>query len=133
MLKETGLPIHHPPHHHELPVYDLQADNGRVKGKALFADDSIWFQGHFPAVKILPCVAVTAIAVEPLLRHAKSQGRLLKVVSFTRVRIKRMIFPDEELFITIDDMPAEDVAEINFEVSCKGEKICQGRALMADK
>lgn len=133
MSRETDQSVHDTVLHAHLPIYDLEKAAGHIKAKALFPPDSIWFQGHFPAIRILPCVAVTALAVEPLLRYSRSMGRLLKIVGFSKVRIKILTFPNEELCISIEDMPPVKEAELAFEVACRGEKICQGRALVAEQ
>jgi len=78
-------------------------------------------------------VAVTALAVEPLLRYTEAGGRLLKIISFTKVRIRMLTYPNEELSIAVDRMPPSEEAELAFEVSCRGEKVCQGKVLVAEQ
>jgi 3-hydroxymyristoyl/3-hydroxydecanoyl-(acyl carrier protein) dehydratase len=132
MLKKTDRLIDEIVAQTHLPLTDLRLAAGQIKAKALFCADSIWFQGHFPVIRILPCVAVTALAVEPLLRYSRALGRPLKIVGFSKVRIKRLIFPEEELCIAIEEMPSDREAEVAFEVACRDEKICQGRAWVAE-
>jgi hypothetical protein len=117
----------------QLPIFDLMKNAGRITAKAMFPPDAVWFQGHFPSIGILPCVAITALAVEPLLRHSQATGRPLKIVGFSRVRVKMLTLPEELLSISIEEMPPLSEAELAFEIACGGDKICQGRALMAEK
>jgi hypothetical protein len=78
-------------------------------------------------------VAVTALAVEPLLRCGEAGGRLLKIVGFTKVRIRMLTYPNEELSVAIEEMPPGKEAELAFEVSCLGEKVCLGKVLVAEQ
>jgi hypothetical protein len=133
MSRKTNQPVHEIVSRTHLPLFDLKQAAGQIQAKALFPPESIWFQGHFPAVRILPCVAVTALAVEPLLRCGEAGGRLLKIVGFTKVRIRTLTFPDEELSISIEDMPPGKEAELIFEVFCRGEKVCHGKVLVAEQ
>ncbi|MCK9364695.1 MAG: hypothetical protein M0P74_14000 [Syntrophales bacterium] len=133
MSKETDHPMHEKVLQVQLPIFDLAENAGRITAKAIFPSDAIWFQGHFPTIGILPCVAVTALAVEPLLRHSQAMGRPLKIVGFSRVRIKMLTFPDELLSISIEEMPPVPEAELAFEIACGDDKICQGRALVTEK
>ena len=133
MSRETDQPVHEQVLQAQLPIFDLMKKAGRIKAKALFPPDAVWFQGHFPAIAILPCVTITALAVEPLLRHSRAMGRPLKIVGFSKVRIKMLTFPDELLSISIEEMPPVKEAELAFEIACGNDKICQGRALVAEK
>ena len=133
MSRETDQPVHEKVLQAQLPIFDLLKKAGRITAKAIFPPDAVWFQGHFPAIGILPCVAVTALAVEPLLRHSRNMGRLLKIVGFSKVRIKMLTFPDELLSISIEEMPPLPEAELAFEIACGDDKICQGRALVKEK
>jgi hypothetical protein len=133
MSRETDQPVHEKVLQAQLPIFDLMRKAGLIKAKALFPPDAVWFQGHFPAIAILPCVSVTALAVEPLLRHSRAMGRPLKIVGFSRVRIKMLTFPNELLSISIEEMPPVKEAELAFEIACGDKKICQGRALVAEK
>jgi len=133
MSRETDQLVHEKVLQSQLPIFDLMKKAGRIKAKALFPPDAVWFQGHFPAIGILPCVTVTALAVEPLLRHSQAMGRLLKIVGFSRVRIKMLTFPDELLSISIEEMPPAKEAKLAFEIACGDDKICQGRALVTEK
>jgi hypothetical protein len=133
MSRETGQPVHETTSHAHLPIDDLRQAVGRIKAKAAFPPSSIWFQGHFPAVRILPGVALMALAVEPLLLSWQTKGRPLKIRGFSKVRIKMLSFPGDELLISIEDMPPIQEAELGFEVSCRGEKVCQGYVLIAEQ
>lgn len=133
MSKKTDQPIHEVISRPQLPIFDLKESDGQINAKVQFPADSIWFQGHFPSIRILPCVAVTALAVEPLLRSAQAKGRPLKIMGFSRVRIKILTFPDEELHVAIEEMPPAGEAELAFEVSCRGEKVCHGKVLVAEQ
>ena len=133
MSRKTDQPVHEIISRTHLPVFDLKQAPGHIQAKAVFPPDSIWFQGHFPGISILPFVAVTALAVEPLLRYSQARGRPLKITGFSRVRIRALTSPDEELCMSIEDMPPAREAELAFEVSSQGEKVCQGRVLVAEE
>jgi 3-hydroxymyristoyl/3-hydroxydecanoyl-(acyl carrier protein) dehydratase len=133
MSRETGQPMPEKDLQAQLPIFDLMKNGGRITAKAIVPPAAVWFQGHFPALSILPCVAVTALAVEPLLRYAQAMGRPLKIVGFSRVRIKMLTFPGELLAISIEEMPPLPEAELAFEIACGDNKICQGRAQVAEK
>jgi len=75
MSRETDQLVHEKVLQSQLPIFELMKRAGLIKAKALFPPDSVWFQGHFPAIGILPCVTVTALAVEPLLRHSQAMGQ----------------------------------------------------------
>lgn len=133
MSKKTDWPIHEVISQTHLPIFDLEEFDGQIKARVRFSAESVWFQGHFPSISILPCVAVTALAVEPLMRNSQAKGRLLNILGFSKVRIKKLTFPDEELCISIEDMPPVRKAELAFKVSCRGEKVCHGRVLVAEQ
>jgi 3-hydroxyacyl-[acyl-carrier-protein] dehydratase len=116
-----------------LPIEDVKQVDGHIKAKALFPPSSQWFQGHFPIQPILPGVAVLALAVKPLLITAHAKGRSLKVLGFSKVRIRMLTLPGDSLQISIEDMPMLKEAELGFLVSCRGEKVCQGIVHMAEE
>ncbi|MBN1614582.1 MAG: hypothetical protein JW950_08975 [Deltaproteobacteria bacterium] len=109
-----------------LPIECLEQAEGSLRARVLFPPSSAWFRGHFPIHPILPGVAVLAAAVEPLLISARAKGRSLWIAGFTKVKIRRLTFPGDRLDISIQDMPAHKEAELVFQVSCRGEKVCQG-------
>ena len=116
-----------------LPIEDLEQAEGHITAKVLFPASSQWFRGHFPIQPILPGVAVLAAAVEPLLMAARAKGRSLEILGFSKVRIRRLTFPGDALHISIKDMPALKEAELGFQVTCRGERVCQGIVHMAEK
>ena len=116
-----------------LPIEHLEQAEGRINARALFPSSSLWFRGHFPVEPILPGVALLALAVEPLLLAARTKGRSLKILGFSKVRIRRLTFPGDVLDISIRDMPTLKEANLGFQVNCRGEKVCQGIVHMAEE
>ena len=66
------------------------------------------------------------LVVETVKRQGQKQGRVLEFSSFSGVRFKRFVFPDEELHISIAGMPSGDKARLDFLVACHGETVAQG-------
>lgn len=99
---------------------------GRWEGRIRFGPTSDWFSGHFEECPLLPGVALLALVVETVKRQGQKQGRVLEFSSFSRVRFKRFVFPDEELHISIAGMPSGNKARLDFLVACHGETVAQG-------
>ncbi len=116
----------------QLPLASLARTGRRITAAAVFPVSSLWFQGHFPAAAVLPGAALMALVVEPVLITAETEGRTLYVRGFSKMRIKTLSFPGDELLVAIDAMPPLAEAELAFEVTCRGEPICQGRVLVAE-
>ena len=74
----------------------------------------------------MPGVALLALAAETVKRQGREQGRFLEVSGFSRVRFKRLVFPDEELRISVAAMPPGSEAKLDFHVTCHGDTVVQG-------
>lgn len=110
-----------------LPLKDiLISPEGRWESRARFGPFSEWFSGHFDECPLVPGVAILALAAETVKRLARGKGRILEVSGFSRVRFKRLIFPEEELCISISALPAGPEAQLDFYLTCQGEAVVQG-------
>jgi len=99
---------------------------GRWESTVRFESSSEWFSGHFDDFPVLPGVALLALAAEMLERQGREQGRRLAVSGFSKVRFKRLVFPDEELHISVAAMPSKPEATLDFHITCRGETVAQG-------
>jgi 3-hydroxymyristoyl/3-hydroxydecanoyl-(acyl carrier protein) dehydratase len=99
---------------------------GRFESDARFERSSAWLSGHFDECPVVPGVALLALAVEMVKGQGRAQGRLLVVSGFSRVRFKRLTFPDEELHISVAAMPPGSEADLDFHMTCHGDPIAQG-------
>jgi hypothetical protein len=59
-------------------------------------------------------------------RQGREQGRRLEVSGFSRVRFKQVVFPDEELCISVAAMPSGPEAKLDFHITCRGNTVAQG-------
>jgi len=110
-----------------LPLKDIRTTReGFWESEVRFSPSSEWFSGHFDEFPLVPGVALLALVAEVVKRQGNEQGRLLKVSGFSRVRFKRLAFPDEELHISVAIMPPGSEAEPVFHVSCHGNTVAQG-------
>jgi len=73
------------------------------------------------------------LAAETVKRQAQAKGRTLEVSGFSRVRFKRLIFPEEELSISISAMPSGPEAQLDFYLTCHGEPVVQGIVQVTEK
>ena len=99
---------------------------GRWESTIRFEPSSEWFSGHFNEWALVPGVALLALAAEMLKRQGSEQGRRLVVFGFSKVRFKRLVFPDEELRISVAAMPSAPEATLDFHIICRGETVAQG-------
>jgi len=99
---------------------------GRWESLVRLESSSEWFSGHFDECPLLPGVALLALAAEMLERQGREQGRRLVVSGFSKVRFKRLVFPDEELQISLAAMPSGSEATLDFHITCRGDTVAQG-------
>ena len=99
---------------------------GRWESMARFKPSSEWFSGHFDECALVPGVALLALAAEMVKRQGCEQGRRIDVSGFSRVRFKQLVFPDEELQISVVAMPLGPEAKLDFHITCRGETVVQG-------
>jgi hypothetical protein len=71
-------------------------------------------------------VALLALGAEMVKRQGREQGRHLEVSGFFRVRFKQLVFPDEELHLSIAAMPYTPEAKLDFHITCRGDTVAQG-------
>jgi 3-hydroxymyristoyl/3-hydroxydecanoyl-(acyl carrier protein) dehydratase len=110
-----------------LPLKDIRmTQEGFWESNVRFSPSSGWFSGHFDEFPLVPGVALLALVAEVVKRQGNEQGRLLKVSCFSKVRFKRLVFPDEELCISVAVMPPGSEAELGFHLSCNGHTVAQG-------
>jgi 3-hydroxymyristoyl/3-hydroxydecanoyl-(acyl carrier protein) dehydratase len=87
---------------------------------------SEWFSGHFDGSPLVPGVALLALAAETVKRQGREHGRPLEVSGFSGVRFRRLVFPDEELLISVGVMPPGSKAKLDFHVTCRGRTVVHG-------
>jgi 3-hydroxymyristoyl/3-hydroxydecanoyl-(acyl carrier protein) dehydratase len=110
-----------------LPLKDLRmTPEGRWESSAQLGPSSEWFSGHFDAYPLVPGVALLALAAETVKRQGREQGRPLEVSGFSGVRFRRLVFPGEELLISVGAMPPGSEAKLDFHVTCHGNTIVHG-------
>ncbi len=110
-----------------LPLKDLRMTaEGRWESMVRFEPSSEWFSGHFDECPLVPGVALLALAAEMVKRQGLEQGRRIEVSGFSRVRFKQLVFPDEELQISVAAMPLGPEAKLDFHITCRGDTVAQG-------
>ena len=110
-----------------LPLKDLRiTPEGRWESSVQLGPSSEWFAGHFDEYPLVPGVALLALAAETVKRQGREQGRLLEVSGFSGVRFRRLVFPGEELLISVGAMPPGPEAKLDFHVTCHGHTIVHG-------
>ena len=110
-----------------LPLKDLRiTPEGRWESSVQLGPSSEWFSGHFDEYPLVPGVALLALAAETVKRQGREQGRLLEVSGFSGVRFKRLVFPGEELLISVVAMPPGSEAKLDFHVTCHGNTVVHG-------
>ena len=110
-----------------LPLKDPRiTPEGRWESIGRFEPSSEWFSGHFDECALVPGVALLALAAEMVKRQGREQGRRLEVSGFSRVRFKQLVFPDEELHISVAAMPSGPEAKLDFHITCRGDTVAQG-------
>jgi len=111
-----------------LPLNNLRMTReGRWESSVQLRSSSEWFTGHFDECPLLPGVAPLALAAETVKRHGRQQERLLEVSGFFSVRFRRLVLPGEELLISVDAMPPESEATLDFHVTCHGDTVVRGK------
>ncbi len=110
-----------------LPLKDVRTTHeGRWESSVRLDPLSEWFSGHFDECPLVPGVALLALAAEVVRRQGSQQDRLLEISGFSGVRFRRLVFPGEELVISVDAMPAGSQAELDFQVTCHGNTVVDG-------
>jgi 3-hydroxymyristoyl/3-hydroxydecanoyl-(acyl carrier protein) dehydratase len=110
-----------------LPLKDPRiTPEGRWESSVQLGPSSEWFSGHFDEYPLVPGVALLALAAETVKRQGREQGRLLEISGFSGVRFKRLVFPGEELLISVDAMPPGSEAKLDFHVTSHGNTVVHG-------
>ena len=99
---------------------------GRWESRVRFEPSSEWFSGHFDECAVVPGVTLLALAAETVKRQGREQGRFLEISGFSGVRFRRLVLPDEELFISVRAMPPGSEASLDFHVTCHGNTVVRG-------
>ncbi|HUL22786.1 MAG TPA: hypothetical protein VLZ10_15120 [Thermodesulfobacteriota bacterium] len=110
-----------------LPLKDFRMTReGRWESSVRLRPSSEWFSGHFDQSPLVPGVALLAMAAETVRRQGRQQDRLLEVSGFSGVRFRRLVFPGEELLISVGVMPPGAEANLDFHVTCHGNTVVDG-------
>ena len=115
------------PRNRWLPLKDPRiTPDGRWESSVRLGPSSEWFSGHFDECSLLPGVALLALVAETVKRQGREQGRLLEVSGFSGVRFRRLVFPGQELLISVGAMPPGSEAKLDFHVTCHGNTVVHG-------
>ena len=110
-----------------LPLENTRVTSeGRWESNVRFEPSSEWFSGHFDECPLVPGIALLALAAEMVTRQGREQGRRLEVSGFFKVRFKQLVFPDEELHISVAAMPSGHEATLDFHMTRRGDTVAQG-------
>jgi 3-hydroxyacyl-[acyl-carrier-protein] dehydratase len=100
----------------------IQHVDGMITACVHVPADSIWFDGHFPEIAILPGVAQLAIVVRLL---GEALGKKVRIRGANRVRFKQAIMPAESIEVQI--RPKEnDTLSYGFRLLKGQELVCSG-------
>jgi 3-hydroxymyristoyl/3-hydroxydecanoyl-(acyl carrier protein) dehydratase len=106
---------------------------GRWESSVQLEPSSEWFSGHFDEYPLAPGVALLALAAETVKRQGREQRRPLEVSGFSGVRFRRLVFPGEELLISVGAMPPESEAKLDFHVTCRGHTVVDGELVATEE
>jgi 3-hydroxymyristoyl/3-hydroxydecanoyl-(acyl carrier protein) dehydratase len=110
----------------------LVTPSGGLETVVRLEPPSRWFSGHFDECAVVPGVAVLAFVAETVVRQGRREGRSLVVSGFSKVRFRRVSFPEENLHVSVASMPPGAEAELPFYVTCDGESVAQGALKVKD-
>ena len=105
---------------------------GRIEARVKLDPSSEWFSGHFDQIPIMPGVSMLCLVGEAVRRQGQKKGRKLEVSGFLKVRIRRMIFPGEELHISVVAMPPDFHADLDFKLTCREGTVAEGIVRMTE-
>jgi acyl dehydratase len=74
----------------------------------------------------MPAVSMLSLVGETVRRQGRKGGRKLEVSGFYKVRIKRVVFPGEDLRVSVGTMPPDSQADLHFEVTSRGSTVAKG-------
>lgn len=75
-------------------------EEGSISGYARADVASPWFSGHFPGEPILPGIGQISLIFEVLKRYC-SFNEIIRISEVSRLRFRRIIRPEEQLFFEI--------------------------------
>ena len=98
------------------------APSKEISATVTVPDNSPWFSGHFPGNPILPAIAQISIVFDMICQAIKEP---LTLKTFSRVKFRRIILPDEEMNITASEI-AGTPENYSFKITVKNEVACKG-------
>lgn len=98
--------------------------------EAVLEGDSPWFDGHFPGVPILPGIAQLGMVSDLMKWRAGRKGAAIAISSFSRVRFRRLIRPDDIITVTITREDG-DPSAYKFRIVANGQLACSGQFMTA--
>jgi 3-hydroxymyristoyl/3-hydroxydecanoyl-(acyl carrier protein) dehydratase len=110
----------------------LVTPSGGLETVVRLEPPSRWFSGHFDECAVVPGVAILAFVAEAVIRQGRRENRSLVVSGFSKVRFRRVSFPEENLHVSVVSMPPGAEAELPFHVTCDGESVAQGALKVKD-
>ena len=103
-------------------ITQIQQVDGTITAQIQVPADSIWFDGHFPEIAVLPGVAQLAVVADVL---GKFLAKPVRVTNVSRVRFKQAIGPSE--LIDVQVTPKDnDFLNCSFRLMKAGELVCSG-------
>jgi 3-hydroxymyristoyl/3-hydroxydecanoyl-(acyl carrier protein) dehydratase len=110
-----------------IPLGEIRpGPGGRMEARVRLEPSSRWFSGHFEEAPVLPGVALLALAAETARREGRKSGRPVEILGFTKVRFRRLVFPGEDLLISVEAMTSGHPGELDFQVTCGDETVVHG-------
>lgn len=110
-----------------LPLEKIQiTPEGRWESRTQFNPSSEWFSGHFEEYPLLPGVAIMALAAETVKKRALEMNRHVEILGFSRVRFLHLVFPDDELHISVAGLPSDLETSVDFKIFCRDELVAKG-------
>jgi 3-hydroxymyristoyl/3-hydroxydecanoyl-(acyl carrier protein) dehydratase len=116
-----------------LPLGETQvSSSGGLETAVRLEPSSRWFSGHFDECAVVPGVAILAFVAEAVVAQGRREGRSLMVCGFSKVRFRRVSFPEENLHVSVASMPPGTEAELLFHVTCDLGSVAQGTLKVRD-
>jgi len=105
----------------------IQYVDGMITACVQVPADSIWFNGHFPEIAVLPGVAQLAMVVRIL---GEALGKKVRIRGVSRVRFRQAIMPAESIEVQIKPKD-NNTLSYNFRLSKGQELACSGLITVA--
>jgi 3-hydroxyacyl-[acyl-carrier-protein] dehydratase len=107
-----------------------ESDSCILTAQARPAEESLWFNGHFPGAPILPGIAQIAMVSDLLKWHAEKHGTASAISSLSRVRFRQFIRPGDAVSVTVTP-DEQDPSAFKFKIVVDGQIACNGLARTA--